>query len=346
MSPADRIPENTPLLEVENLSTSFFTNEGTIKAVQSSSFSVSPGEVLAVVGESGSGKSVTALSIMGLVPYPGRVISGSVRYRGRELLDLPEEDMRELRGDNIAMIFQDPVAALNPLMTIGDQVKEMLAAHGAWSQNKMWDLTLGSLRSVGLPDPRLVMESYPWQLSGGMCQRVMLAMMLILEPELLLADEPTSSLDTTLQAEMLERIQALSRQRGTAVVLITHNLGVVARVADRVLVMYGGRMMEQAETVALYQSPAHPYTWALLNAVPRLDDPLDRELRPLRGQPPDLKDPVDECPFVPRCNKATNECRTSPMPPHELVAPDHTVACYNPIFQPISQKDRSDAEPD
>ncbi len=339
---SDRIIEGEPLLEVENLSTSFFTREGTIKAVQSSSFSIRPGEVLGVVGESGSGKSVTALSIMGLIPYPGRVTTGSIRYRGQELLELSEEDMRGLRGDEIAMIFQDPVAALNPLMTIGNQVEELLSAHGTMSQNTMWDMTLESLRSVGMPEPRMIMDSYPWQLSGGMCQRVMLAMMLIMEPELLIADEPTSSLDTTLQAEMLERIHALSRDRGTAVLLITHNLGVVARVADRVLVMYGGRMMEEAETVALYQRPAHPYTWALLNAVPRLDDSLDRDLRPVPGQPPDLKDPVDECPFLPRCNKATNECRTSPTPPLKFIEPDHSVACYNPIFQ----EDRGEREPD
>ncbi len=339
---SDRIIESEPLLEVENLSTSFFTREGTIKAVQSSSFSIRPGEVLGVVGESGSGKSVTALSIMGLVPYPGRVTTGSIRYHGQELLNMSEEDLRDLRGDRIAMIFQDPVAALNPLMTIGNQVEELLAAHGTMSRNAMWDLTLDSLRSVGMPEPRLVMDSYPWQLSGGMCQRVMLAMMLIMEPELLIADEPTSSVDTTLQAEMLERIYALSRDRGTAVILITHNLGVVARVADRVLVMYGGRMMEEAETVALYKRPAHPYTWALLNAVPRLDDPLDRNLRPVAGQPPDLKDPVDECPFIPRCNKATNECRTSPMPLLKSIEPDHSVTCYNPIFQ----KARVEQEPD
>ena len=333
MTTTERFREGDPLLEVRDLSTSFFTREGTVKAVQNSSFSIRPGEVLGVVGESGSGKSVTALSIMGLVPYPGRVTSGAIRYRGRDLLELPEEEMRKLRGDNMAMIFQDPMAALNPLMTIGDQVEELLAAHEALPQRVMWDKTLDSLRSVGLPEPRVIMDSYPWQLSGGMCQRVMLAMMLILEPDLLIADEPTSSLDTTLQAEMLERIYALSRQKGTAVILITHNLGVVARVADRVLVMYGGRTMEQAETFALYQRPAHPYTWALLSAVPRLDDPLDRDLRPVPGQPPDLKDPVDECPFLPRCNKATAECRTSPMPPIAFVEPDHAVACYNPVRQ-------------
>ncbi len=333
MTETDRLRNKEPLLEVENLSTSFFTHEGTVKAVQNSSFAIRPGEVLGVVGESGSGKSVTALSIMGLVPYPGRVTSGAIRYRGRELLGLPEDEMRKLRGEEIAMIFQDPMAALNPLMTVGNQVEELLAAHEAVSQRAMWDMTLDSLRSVGLPDPEVIMDSYPWQLSGGMCQRVMLAMMLILEPDLLIADEPTSSLDTTLQAEMLERIYALSRQRGTAVILITHNLGVVARVADRVLVMYGGRTMEQAETFDLYQRPAHPYTWALLNAVPRLDDPLDRDLRPVPGQPPDLKDPVDECPFLPRCNKATVECRTSPMPPLDPVEPDHVVACYNPVHQ-------------
>ena len=325
-----------PLLEVEDLSTSFFSQDGTVKAVQSASFSLQPGEVLGIVGESGSGKTMTALSIMGLVPYPGRIVSGRIRLHGRDLLEMGEEERRQLRGQAMAMIFQDPVASLNPLMTIGKQVEEIIKAHKtASSPRAIHNEALDALQGVGLPEPRMVMDSYPWELSGGMCQRVMLAMMMILEPELLIADEPTSSLDTTLQAEMMERIQALSTQKGTAVILITHNIGIVARVADRVLVMYGGRMLEMAETVELFAHAAHPYTWALLNAVPRLDD-VDRTLRTVPGAPPDLKDPVDECPFLARCNKATVACRTSPMPPlehPERLDEGHLVACYNPIWQ-------------
>ena len=325
--------EGEPLLDVRDLSASFVTETGTVKAVQHVSFSVNRGEVLAIVGESGSGKTMTALSIMGLVPSPGQVVARRIRFQGRNLLELNEEEMRKLRGDAMTMIFQDPMAALNPLMTVGSQVQELLAAHGSQSPKVMWDMTLDSLRSVGLADPRVVMDSYPFQLSGGMCQRVMLAMMLILEPALLIADEPTSSLDTTLQADMMDRILALSRNNGTAVILITHNMGIVARVADRVLVMYGSHVMEESETIALFQRPAHPYTWALLNAVPRLDDSVTRSLRPIPGQPPDLNDPLDECPFLPRCNKAIVTCRTSRMPPLAAIEEDHYVACYNPVFQ-------------
>jgi oligopeptide/dipeptide ABC transporter ATP-binding protein len=321
-----------PLLEVEELSTSFFTQEGTIKAVQEASFSIYPGEILGIVGESGSGKTMTALSIMGLVPHPGRIVQGAVRFRGQDVLHMQDEERRRLRGDAMAMIFQNPVASLNPLMTVGDQVAEIIKAHADIPSRAVHEASLEALRGVGLPEPRQVLDSYPFQLSGGMCQRVMLAMMMIREPELLIADEPTSSLDTTLQAEMMERIQALSKRKGTAVILITHNMGVLARVADRVLVMYGGRLVETAETVSLFKRPAHPYTWALLNAVPRLDD-VDRGLRTVPGLPPDLKDPADECPFLPRCNKATVVCRTSSMPPLEEIEPDHRVACYNPIWQ-------------
>lgn len=278
---------------------------------------------------------MTALSIMGLVPYPGRVVSGSIRLRGKDLLAIEEDERRKLRGNTMAMIFQDPIASLNPLMTIGGQIAEIINAHMIASPEAVQDGTLNALKSVGLPEPERVAASYPWELSGGMCQRIMLAMMMILEPELLIADEPTSSLDTTLQAEMLERIQSLSEERNTAVILITHNMGVVARVADRVMVMYGGRMMETAETVDLFTHPAHPYTWALLNAVPRLDD-TERGLRAVPGAPPDLMNPVDECPFLARCNKATVACRTSPMPPMEhsdMLSEEHLLACYNPIWQ-------------
>lgn len=320
-----------PLLEVQGLSTSFFTQEGTVKAVQGVSFTLRPGEVLGIVGESGSGKTVTALSILGLVPYPGRVVAGTVHYKGRDLLHTPREELRRLRGQEIAMIFQDPIASLNPLLTIGEQVGEVLLAHGDLSPQGVRERTLDALRGVGLPDPHRIMASYPFQMSGGMCQRVMLAMMLMLEPNLLIADEPTSSLDTTLQAEMLERMRSL-REKGTAIILITHSMGVVARIADRVLVMYAGRTLEHASAPALFHRPAHPYTWALLSAVPRLDEPA-RPLRPLTGSPPDLKDPPDECPFLARCHKAAVRCRTSPMPPLEEIEPAHPVACYNPVWQ-------------
>ena len=321
-----------PLLTVENLHTSFFVQDGTVKAVQQASFSVGAGEILGIVGESGSGKTMIGLSIMGLVPYPGQVVDGSIRFRGRELRDLSEDEHRMLRGDAMAMIFQDPQSSLNPLMKVGDQIAEMLYAHGRHFDGDVRELTLEALASLGLGDPGLVMESYPWELSGGMCQRVMLAMMLVLDPELLIADEPTSAVDVTLQAEILERILGLAKDRGAAIILITHDMGVIARVADRVMVVYGGQILESAETVELFRNPQHPYTWALLQSVPRLDTDR-RPLRGVPGAPPDLLNPVDECPFLPRCNKATVACRTSPMPDLVESGDSHMIACYNPISE-------------
>ena len=319
-----------PLLSVENLRTSFFTQDGTVKAVQETSFAVRRGEILGIVGESGCGKTTAGLSVMGLVPYPGRVVDGRIRFRGEDLEEMDEDERRILRGESMAMIFQDPQAALNPLINIGDQIAEIFNAHGRIDAKEVREQTLDALASLGLPDPDYVMRSYPWEMSGGMCQRVMLAMMLVLEPELLIADEPTSALDVTLQAEILDRIMGLARDSGAAVILITHDMGVIARAADRVMVMYGGRVMESADTVTLFNNPRHPYTSALLNAMPR----LDRDMRPLRGvpgAPPDLLDAPDECPFLPRCNKATVTCRTSPMPPLVTINEGHTLACYNPM---------------
>ena len=319
-----------PLLSVENLHTSFFTEDGTVKAVQGTSFAVQRGEILGIVGESGCGKTTAGLSVMGLITHPGRVVDGRIRFRGRDLEDMDEDERRILRGEAMAMIFQDPQASLNPLMTVGDQIAEIFQAHGRIGADEVRQRTEDALASLGLADPAYVMNSYPWQMSGGMCQRVMLAMMLVLEPELLIADEPTSALDVTLQAEILERIMRLAKEHGTAVILITHDMGVIARAADRVMVMYGGRVMEAADTVTLFHNPQHPYTSALLNSVPR----LDRDMRPLRGvpgAPPDLLNPPDECPFLPRCNKATVACRTQPMPPLTAVGDGHTLACYNPM---------------
>ncbi|MCY4575333.1 MAG: ABC transporter ATP-binding protein [Chloroflexi bacterium] len=321
-----------PLLSVENLRTSFFTQAGTVKAVQDTSFVVRPGEILGIVGESGCGKTTAGLSVMGLVPYPGSVVGGRILFRGTNLDEMDEDDRRIMRGEAMAMIFQDPQAALNPLITIGNQIAEIFNAHGRVDADEVREQTLVALSSLGLPDPEHVMQSYPWELSGGMCQRVMLAMMLVLEPELLIADEPTSALDVTLQSEILDRIMGLAKDSGTAVILITHDMGVLARAADNVIVMYGGRIVESADTVTLFHNPKHPYTAALLNAIPR----LDRDMRPLRGipgAPPDLLDAPDECPFLPRCNKATVVCRTNPMPPRVTIGEGHTLACYNPLTE-------------
>ena len=322
-----------PLLDVRSLHTSFFTQDGTVKAVQGTSFTVQRGEILGIVGESGCGKTTAGLSIMGLVPFPGRVVNGEIRFRGADLDEMDAEERRILRGEAMAMIFQDPQASLNPLISIGDQIAEIFQTHGRVDAEEVRQQTVEALTSLGLPDPDRVMGSYPWELSGGMCQRVMLAMMLVLEPELLIADEPTSALDVTLQAEILDRIMGLARDAGTAIILITHDMGVLARAADRVIVMYGGHIVESADTVTLFRSPRHPYTAALLDSIPR----IDRDMRPLRGvpgAPPDLLDPPDECPFLPRCNKATASCRTMPMPPLTYSDEGHAFACYNPITQP------------
>ena len=318
------------MLSVEGLHTSYVTRDGTVRAIQDASFFVHAGEILGIVGESGSGKTTAGLATMGLVPYPGRVTGGRIRFHGHDLNELDEDERRLLRGEAMAMIFQDPQAALNPLMTIGAQMAEIFNTHGQIVHSQVREQTEDALASLGLPDPGRILQSYPWQLSSGMCQRVMIAMMLVLEPELLIADEPTSAQDVTLQAEILERILGLAKDHGMGVILITHDMGVMARAADRVMVMYAGRIVESADTVSLFRNPQHPYTWALLQSMPRLDSDR-RALRNVPGAPPDLLDPPDECPFLARCHKATVSCRTMPMPPLRTIGAGHMLACYNPM---------------
>jgi oligopeptide transport system ATP-binding protein len=320
----------TPLLEVHNLSTYFFTREGVVKAVNRVSFSLLPGQTLGLVGESGAGKSVTALSLLRLVPYPGRIVGGAVVYQGRNLLEVSEEEMRRLRGKEIAIVFQNPHAALNPVLPVGVQVEEVLQAHLRLPRREARRRVEDLLRNMGLSDPERVAAQYPFQLSGGMAQRVMLAMALALHPKVLIADEPTSNLDVTLQADILHRLHTLQQEQGVAILLITHNMGVVARVAHRVAVMYAGTIVEEGPVLSILRDPLHPYTWGLFQAIPRLDRP-DRPLRPLRGTPPNLVDLPDQCPFLPRCPKATVVCRTNPSPPLQPVDGDHWVACYNRI---------------
>lgn len=318
----------TPLLEVRNLHTHFFTREGVVKAVNGVSFSLFPGQTLGLVGESGAGKSVTALSILRLVPFPGRVVQGAVVYQGRNLLEAPEEEMRHLRGKEIAIIFQNPHSALNPVLPVGAQVEEVLQAHTRMSHKDARRRAQELMLHMGLPDPERVASQYPFQLSGGMAQRVMLAMALALEPKVLIADEPTSNLDVTLQADILQRLRTLQQEHGTAILLITHDMGVVARVAHWVAVMYAGSIVEQGPILPIFKRPVHPYTWGLFQALPRLDRP-DHALQPLRGTPPNLMDLPDQCPFLPRCPKATTVCRTNPRPPLLEVEGEHWAACYN-----------------
>ena len=322
-------------LRVENLHTYFFHKDGVVKAVNGVSLTLNRGEILGLVGESGSGKTVTALSILRLIPYPGRMVQGRVTFEDTDLAALSDEDLRQIRGKDISMVFQDAASALNPVLSIGEQMRETLQAHLEVSKEEAERLGIALLAQMGLPHPERLMQQYTFQISGGMAQRTMLAIALAHNPRLLIADEPTSMLDVTIQAEILQRLRSLRQDQGAAILLITHNLGVVAQMADRVAVMYAGSVVEEADTRALFSRPAHPYTWGLLQAVPRLDQ-QDDELRPMRGSLPDLMELPDQCPFLPRCHKATSVCRLSSKPPLEEVEPTHRVACYNPIEHPAA----------
>jgi len=293
------------LLEVRNLKTQFFTPEGVVRAVDGVSFDVEEGETVALVGESGCGKSVSALSIMRLIPDPpGRIVAGQIAFRGQDLCQLDMERMRKIRGKEIAMIFQEPMTSLNPVLTIGLQLSEPLEMHlnikAAEAQNRCLEF----LKLVGIHDPQRRLSQYPHQFSGGMRQRVMIAMALICEPRLILADEPTTALDVTIQAQILELLKDACRRLHVAILSITHNLGVVARYADRVNVMYAGKIIESGISRDIYQSPKHPYTLGLLRSVPRLDQPRKAKLDPIDGQPPDLADLPQGCSFRPRCKWA------------------------------------------
>ena len=319
-----------PILEVKDLHTYFATNEGIVKAVNGVSLSLDEDSILGVVGESGSGKTMTALSILKLVPYPGQIVAGQILYEGKDLLQMTDDEMRNIRGRQVSLIFQDAASALNPVITIGSQVEELMLEHTAMSKREAQHVTAELLANMGIPDARQMLGRYPFQLSGGMAQRVMMAIGVALKPRVLIADEPTSNLDVTLQAEMLQRLRMLRQESGTAIMLITHDLGVIAQMAENVAVIYGGYVVEYADTPALYRRPMHPYTWGLFQSLPRLDA-VNQKLRPLSGAPPQMLDPPDQCPFLHRCSKATVECRTSPRPPLLEVEPGHTLACYNPM---------------
>ena len=319
-----------PVLDVQDLRTQFNLKDGVVRAVNGVSFALEPGEVLGIMGESGSGKTMTALSIMDLVPYPGKVVGGRVLFQGQDVLAMDAESLRRLRGNDIAMVFQDATAGLNPILTVGSQIEEALTSHHPINQREARRQATDALDRVGMPDPEDIMKRYTFQLSGGMAQRVMLAIALALNPKVLIADEPTSALDVTLQADILNQIRRVKNELGSAVIMITHDLGVIAQMADEVAVMYGGYIVEKADAVTLFQKPLHPYTFGLMQSIPRLDSPAGA-LRTLRGSPPDLLNLPDECPFLPRCNKARGDCRTEPMPALVEVEPGHLVACYNPV---------------
>jgi oligopeptide/dipeptide ABC transporter ATP-binding protein len=319
------------LLEVENLQTHFLTSAGLVKAVDGISYEVGEGETVAVVGESGCGKSVGALSILRLIPSPpGRIVGGSVHFNGRDLLTLSEEEIRRVRGREIGMIFQEPMTSLNPVLTIGLQLTETLRQHLPVSQEAAELRTIELLGMVGISDPRRRLRQYPHHLSGGMRQRVMIALALSCHPKLIIADEPTTALDVTIQAQILELMKDLTRRLGVALILITHNLGVVARYADRVNVMYAGRIVESGTARHIYHNPSHPYTLALLRSIPRIDQPRKTKLNPIEGQPPDLMQLGVGCAFYPRCGFAATRCREA-APVLEPVAGGHLSACWEKV---------------
>jgi len=326
------------LLEVQDLKTYFKVKAGRVRAVDGTSFAVKPGEKLGVVGESGCGKSVTALSIMRLVQRPpGEYAGGSILFQDQDLLELPESAMRKIRGGRIGMIFQDPMTCLNPTMPVGKQIAEGLQIHLKLSSDQALKRAVALLEQVGIPDAATRASAYPHQFSGGMRQRVMIAIALACNPKLLIADEPTTALDVTVQAQILELITGVCDEFGTAVILITHDLGVVAGMTDRVVVMYAGKVVETAPTDELFANPRHPYTLGLLSSVPRLDEQRTSELKTIEGAPPDLLQPPPGCPFMPRCAFARAICRT--MPPLDPAAGNaaHRKACWVDVTDPREQ---------
>lgn len=315
-----------PLLDVRDLRTYFHTRNGIVRAVDGISFEVEPGETLGIVGESGSGKSVASYSLLGLVPSPpGKIESGSALFAGRDLLACSHEQLRAIRGKRISMIFQDPMTALNPYMKIGEQVMEPLLVHEGLSRKEARARAVAALEEVGIPEAAERMRDYPHQFSGGIRQRVMMAMALITRPELLIADEPTTALDVTVQAQVLALIKGLQDEIGMAVILITHDLGVIAGTCERVLVMYAGRILEAAKTGDIFYRSKHPYTQALLASIPSAHE-KGEELFTIPGLPPDLSQPIKGCPFAPRCLHADEGCRRE-RPALEVVGPGHSSAC-------------------
>jgi oligopeptide transport system ATP-binding protein len=332
------------LLEVRNLKTQFFTQDGVVHAVNGISYEVAQGETVAIVGESGSGKSVGVMSLIRLIPEPpGKIVDGEVWFDGQDLLKLKEEELRRIRGNRIAMIFQDPMTSLNPVLTIGRQITEAIELHMRFNREDARRRAVELLELVGIPGASSRLDDYPHQFSGGMRQRVMIAMGLSCNPQLLIADEPTTALDVTIQAQIVDLVERLKEELGTAIIWITHDLGVVAGMADRVLVMYSGFIVEEADVDALYAQPRHPYTLGLLRSIPRLDLGRQKRLIPIEGLPPDLLDPPSHCPFAPRCPFSVEKCWAE-NPPLMEVGAGHRSACWVDISEVKIYDSRTDAE--
>ena len=319
------------LVEIQNLEVVFESKESTITAVDNINLNIPKNSIVGIVGESGSGKSTTGLSILNLIPDPGVVKNGSIYFDSQNILTMDEIDLRKIRGKEISMIFQDPRASLNPSITIGTQISEILETHSGISRKEAENQVIPLLSSIGLPDPERILKSYSFQLSGGMCQRIMLAMAVSLKPQLLIADEPTSNLDTTLQAAILQKIRELKNSYGITVILITHDMGVIAQMADYVAVMYKGTIVEISNTIQLFKNPLHPYTKALLDAIPRIDDYKKKLHSFAPVDESDDKFEPDLCPFIQRCKYRTELCKKSLKPALRTIEENHSVACFHPL---------------
>lgn len=331
------------LLEVKNLKTQFFTQDGVVHAVNGITYSVGAGETVAIVGESGSGKSVGVMSLIRLIPQPpGKIVDGQVLFDGQDLLKLSEDELRHVRGNRIAMIFQDPMTSLNPVLTVGRQITEALELHLNMNREQSRKRAIELLQLVGIPGAESRIDDYPHQFSGGMRQRVMIAMGLSCNPQLLIADEPTTALDVTIQAQIVDLVGRLKDELGMAIIWITHDLGVVAGMAERVIVMYSGFIVEEASVGDIYARPRHPYTLGLLRSIPRLDLGRQKRLVPIEGLPPDLLEPPTHCPFAPRCQFAFDKCWQE-NPPLESVGNNHRAACWADISEvPVLQTQKQE----
>ena len=319
--------ENKRLIDIQDLRVSFFTPGGEVQAVRGISWGLNEGEALGIVGESGSGKSVSVYAIMRLLQSPGRVVGGSIQFNGKDILSLSEKEMREIRGNDIAMIFQDPMTSLNPVYTVGNQIREPLKLHmnmQGEAANKRAEELLGM---VGIPSPKRRLSQYPFEFSGGMRQRAMISMALACEPKLLIADEPTTALDVTIQAQILEIMKDLKKRCCMSIVLITHDLGIVSDICDKIIIMYAGEIMEYGPIETLLTNPSHQYTIGLINSLPKLEQDCKEPLKPIEGAPVDLMHPPAGCPFAPRCEKCMKVCLTE-KPPYFEISPDHYSACW------------------
>ncbi len=336
-------PSGEPLLTVEDLQVSFTTEEGVVHAVEGASLTVAPGEILAVVGESGSGKSVTAMTVMGLTRSPNAMFEGTAHYKGTELIGASEEELRRVRGAEIAMIFQDPMTSLNPVMKIGDQIVEQIQEHEALPDQQARERAVELLEKVGIPRARERINNDPFEFSGGMRQRVMIALALSCNPSVLIADEPTTALDVTIQAQILQRMRELRDETGAAIILVTHDLGVVADIADRIAVMYSGRIVEEGTLDEIFYDPQHPYTWGLLGSIARVDRPRPERLPAIAGMPPSLANRPEGCHFRPRCPHEFSKCpEVPPLESRVEGSPGHRDRCWLTVEE---KREKREVEP-